>query len=219
MIRLDVNTDASIQLTARLERLHRSAFPSAVRNTLNDAAFEAKKLIPKKANENFTVRQKNLFSRFSKVEKAKGFDINSMVSKVGLDGTTQPKLIDGLAKQETGGTLKGRKLTPHNEARVSGSYGKKLKSKHQFKNIGKIGTRNKRIRNAKYFVIENGNKETVFENLGNNKIKPVYNKRKSKNTTLKKKPFIAPSAIEASRKMERFYFKNANYQFTRDLRR
>ncbi len=42
-MKLDVNTDSAIQLTAKLERLHRSSFPSAVRNTLNDAAFDMKK--------------------------------------------------------------------------------------------------------------------------------------------------------------------------------
>ena len=84
-MRLDVNTDAAIQLTAKLEKLHRSAFPSAVRNTLNETAFNAKKLIPKNTDNNFTIRQKNLFSRFSKVEKATGFDVKSMSSKVGIE--------------------------------------------------------------------------------------------------------------------------------------
>lgn len=217
MIKLDVNTDSAIQLTAKLEKLSKSAFPSAVRSTLNDAAFEAKKILPKKANQNFTVRQRNLFTRFSRVEKATGFNVNTMASKIGLDGNSQPKLTDGLAKQETGGSLTGRKLTPHNMGRVSGSYGKKLKAKHQFKNIGKIGTKNKRVKGAKYFLIENGNKQTVFENRGK-KIVPIYNQRNTKTTRLKSKPFIKPSAIEASKSMDRFYFKNASYQFKKYLR-
>jgi len=216
-MKLDVNTDAAIQLTSKLEKLSKSAFPSTVRNTLNDAAFESKKLIPKKANENFTVRQKNLFSRFSRVEKAQGFEVNKMNSKIGLDASYQPKLVEGLAKHETGGNLEGRKLTPHNMGRVSGSYGKKLKTKNQFKNIGKIGTKNKRIKGSKYFVIKNGNKETVFENMGK-KIVPIFNKRQSKTNRFKKNSFINPSAIQASKKMDIFYFKNANYQFKKYLR-
>lgn len=216
-MKLDVNTDAAIQLTAKLEKLHRAAFPNAVRSTLNDAAFESKKLIPKKANENFTVRQKNLFSRFSKVEKATGFDIKSMKSKIGLDGNTQSKLTDGLAKQETGGSIEGRKLTPHNLGRVSGSYGKKLKAKNQFKNIGEIGTKNERIKGAKYILIENGNKKTVFE-VSKKKLTPIYNKRNTSISKVKSKPFIRPSAEKASKSMYKFYFKNASYQFKKYLK-
>lgn len=217
-MKLDVNTDAAIQLTAKLEKLHRSAFPSAVRNTLNDVAFEAKKLVPKKANQNFTVRQKNLFSRFSKVEKAKGFDVKNMVSSIGLDGTTQPKLTKGLATQETGGNIEGRKLTPHNLGRISGSYAKKVKAKNQFKNIDKIGKVNKRVKGSKYFRIKNGSKETVFEQVSKTKITPIYNVRKTKNTRVKPQPFIRPSAIEASKQMERIYNKNAQFQFKKHLK-
>ena len=216
-MKLDVNTNASIQLTAKLEKLHKSAFPSAVRNTLNDTAFEAKKIVPKKADEQFTIRQKNLFRRFSKVEKAQGFDVNKMNSAIGLDGTSQLKLTSGLAKQETGGTLEGRKLTPHNKARVSGSYAKKVKSKNQFKSIGKIGTKDKRVKGSKYFMIKKGSKGTVFES-NKGKLTPLYNYRSSPTTRLQRKPFISTSALEASRKIEAFYFKNANYQFKKYLK-
>ena len=88
-MKLDVKTDASIQLTAKLEKLHRSAFPSAVRNTLNDVAFETKSLIPKKAEGKFTIRQKNLFKRMSLVNKATGWNINNMIlMEVDITGLT-----------------------------------------------------------------------------------------------------------------------------------
>lgn len=216
-MKLDVNTDAAIVLTAKLEKLHKSAFPSAVRSTLNDAAFETKKLVPKTASTNFTIRQKNLFSRFSKVEKAKGFDVKTMSSAVGIEKGTQSKLTDGLAKQETGGNIQGRKLTPHNKGRVSGSYGKKMKTKNQFKNIGKVGTRTKRIKGAKYIIIEKGNGGTLFE-VNKKKLTPIYNLRSSKISRVKAKPFIFPSALETSKKMDRFYLKNAQFQFKKHLR-
>ncbi len=216
-MRLDVNTDASIQLTAKLEKLHRSAFPSAVRNTLNDVAFESKKLVPKKANEEFTVRQNNLFKRFVLVQKAKGFDVSKMNSAIGLDGTSQTKLTEGLAKQETGGTLKGRKLTPHNMGRISGSYGKKLKAKFQFKNLDKISTTKKRIKGSKYIRIDKGSKGTVFESK-KGKLTPIFNYRQNPTQRLSRKPFINPSALEASKKIEALYFKNAQFQFNKYLR-
>lgn len=215
-MRLDVNTDASIQLTAKLEKLHRSAFPSAVRNTLNDAAFETKKLIPEKASSEFTIRQKNLFKRMSIVQKANGWNVNNMVSKIGIDGS-KGSLSDGLEKQETGGNLEGRKLTPHNMGRISGNYAKKLKVKNQFSKIGKIGTKNKKVKGSKYFRIDKGSKGTVFENLGN-KIVPIYNYRSNPVSNLKKRPYIQPSALEASKRMEQIYFKNAQFQFKKHLK-
>jgi hypothetical protein len=215
-MKIDVNTDASIQLTAKLEKLHRSAFPSAVRNTLNDVAFETKKLIPQKAEGNFTIRQKNLFKRMSIVEKAKGWNLNSMVSKVGIDGS-KGGLSDGLEKQETGGNLKGRKLTPHNMGRISGNYAKKLKVKNQFSKIDKIGTSKKRVKGSKYFRIDKGSKGTVFESKGK-KIIPIYNYRSNAVTNLKKKPFIAPSAKDAINQIEIIYNKNAEYQFKKFLK-
>lgn len=218
-MRLDVNTDASIQLTAKLEKLHKSAFPSAVRNTLNNVAFESKKLIPQKAEGNFTIRQKNLFSSFTKVEKANGWNVNSMVSKIGIDGSKPKgeKVAKGLELQETGGNLKGRKLTPHNMGRISGSYGKKLKFQKRFDKISSIGTKKERVEGSKYFRIDKGSKGTVFERKGK-KIIPIYNYRSNPVSNLKKRPYLQPSALEAAKRMEQFYFKNAQYQFKKFLK-
>lgn len=218
MVRLDVNTRELIELTNRLNRLHRSAFPSAVRNSLNEVAFDAKKNVPLVANENFTIRQKNLFSRFTIVDKAKGFNVNNMVSKVGLDGSKQQKLTSGLAIQETGGVIQGRKLIAHDMARTSSSSNKKVKSKNYLKNINNIGTSGNRKRGSKYFTIKKGNKETVFERISKSKIVPIYNKRNTRATRIKEKPFIVPSAIKASLKMDEIYKKQAEFQFRKYMR-
>lgn len=215
-MRLDVNTDASIKLTAKLERLHRSAFPSAVRNSLNEVAFNSKKLVPKTASENFTIRQKNFFNRMTIVNKASGFDVSKMVSKVGIDGSK--KISEGLEKQETGGNIQGRKLIAHDMSRVSGSNAKKVKSRNFLKKLNNIGTAQKRIKGSKYFRIKKGVKETVFERTGKNKITPIYNYRKTKISKVDSKPFISPSALQASRQMESIYKKQAEFQFRKYLR-
>lgn len=220
MIRLDVNTKPLIGLTNKLNNLHRSAFPSAVRNSLNEVAFDAKKNVPLVANQNFTIRQKNLFNRFTVVDKAKGFNVNNMVSSVGLDGSKQKKLTEGLAKQENGGTILGRKLIAHDMARTSSSPNKKVKTKNYLKNINNIsspGPGNRR-RGSKYFTIKKWNKETVFERVSKSKIVPIYNKRKNRNTRVEAKPFIRPSALKASLNMGRIYQKQAEYQFRKYLR-
>jgi len=217
-MRLDVNVDGAIQLTARLERLNRSAFPLAVRSTLNDLAFESKKIVPTKAASNFTIRQKNLFKKFVLVNKANGFNVNSMRSEIGIDSQSQPKLSKGLETQELGGNLTGRKLIANDKARVSGSNAKKIKSKYNFRNMPKMGTRNNRIAGAKFFIIKKGNKGTVFENKGSGLI-AIYTYRSNPVNRLQSKPFIKPSALKASEKTLLFYQKNADYQFNRALRR
>lgn len=217
-MRLDVNIDGAIQLTARLERINRSAFPLAVRSTLNDLAFESKKIIPKKADNNFTIRQKNLFKRFILVNKAIGFNVNSMSSEIGIDQQSKPKLSLGLEKQETGGTLKGRKLIANDKARVSGSNSKKLRSKYYFRNMTKMGTRTNRVSGSKFFIIKKGSKGNVFENKGN-RIMPLFTYRNNPVNRISKRPFIKPSALKASEKTFIFYKKNAQFQFNRALRR
>lgn len=216
-MKLNVNTSASIQLTAKLEQMHRSAFPSSVRNTLNQTAFAAKKNVPKKAGENFTIRQKNLFNRMTVVEKASGFNVSTMVSKVGIDGSKQ-SLSSGLEKQETGGTIVGRKLIAHDMARVSNSNAKKVKSKNLFSRISKIGTAKKRVAGSKYFRIKKGSKETVFERVSKKKIVPVYNYRNNRNSKVKSKPFIFPSAVLASKDMEKEYQRQAEFQFKKYMK-
>lgn len=218
MIRLDVNTKPLIALTTKLNGLHRSAFPSAVRNSLNEVAFDAKKNVPLVASQNFTIRQKNLFNRFTVVEKAKGLNVGNMVSRVGLDGTKQKKLTEGLVKQETGGTILGRKLIANDMARTSSSPNKKVKTKNYLSKITNIGTPGNRKRGSKYFTIKKGNKATVFERLSKSKFVPIYNKRQTRNSRVQAKPFIAPSALKASANMDIIYRKQAEYQFSKYLK-
>lgn len=213
---LNVNTDAAIQLTAKLEKLHRSAFPSAVRNTLNDLAFEAKKQIPLEANDQFTIRQKNLFNRFSIVEKASGFNVGSMVSKVGIDGSKLTTIAEGLEKQETGGTITGSKLIPNDKARISGSYAKKVKMKNRLSGI-KIATRKSPIKGAKYILLKKGGQGNVFE-INNGKLTPVYTYQQTRQKKIQKRPYIQPAVKTAVSKTEAFYKKNAEFQFKKHLK-
>lgn len=201
-MRLDVNIDGAIQLTARLEKLNRSAFPVAVRSTLNDMAFEAKKNIPNQASQKFTIRQKNLFKRFSGVEKAKGYSVNNMQASVGIVDNGKPKLAKGLATQETGGNLRGRKLIAHDMARQDDLREKKIMTKFHFKKTD----------GKKYFKIN----KSIFKNEGDT-IRPIYIYRPNRNTRLQKRSFIKPSAFKASEKALIFYRKNAEYQFNRAL--
>lgn len=219
MATFDVNNEGAIALTAKLERLHRSAFPVAVRSTLNDAAFKTKSLVPKAAGAKFTIRQKNLYKKFIVVEKAKGFDLKAMASTVGIDGAASKgrRVAKGLAAQETGGTVNSRKLLPMDQARISGSYGKKLRSKNQFSKINIAQAKNRKP-GSKYVLIKKGSRGTVFDTSKKGKLTPVFSYRQTNKTRLSARPVIKPSARLAASKMNRFYVLNAEKQFKRLLK-
>lgn len=110
-MQLDVNTDSAIQLTAKLEKLHRSAFPSAVRNTLNDLAFDMKKKqIPNSFKQNFKPKSGTVpfVKKLLIVDKAVGFNTNEMKAVVGFLNPTNnvdKRFVEGLQKQEDGGVI------------------------------------------------------------------------------------------------------------------
>jgi hypothetical protein len=124
-------------LSKGFEGLHKSAFPVAVRGVLNSLAFDMKQnTLLKSAKLSFVERQPNFFKATSRVEKANGFDVNSMKATVGFIGKNQA--IDDLEKQERGGSIGGRSFVPMDTARTSGSPKKKIKPAARLTNIQKI---------------------------------------------------------------------------------
>ncbi len=244
----NINTEASIQLTAKLGKLHRSAFPVAVRGTLNDAAFETKKQVPKIAASKFTTRQKTFFKAFSTVNKATGFDLRNMKATAGINSTKTKgsRVAEGLEKQEFGGNIESRKLVPYNYARTSNSRGKKVAKKNQFENLkntvrirgrGNKGTRKSRLvarvmvakrLGASHMITNRGGKGTLFEISGVSqsiktrklrfKLTPLYRYRDSNISKVSKRPFMQPAAKLASGKMLKFYQTQADKQFKRLLK-
>lgn len=245
---LNVNNDEVIALTSKLERLHKSAFPSAVRNTLNNAAFETKKNIPLVARTKFTTRQRTFFKRMSVVDKAQGFNIDNMVATVGIDSSKNPVLAENLESQEYGGMVKAKKLIPHDDARVSKSQNKRVSAKN---NLNKVrahdatpafrrhrGTRRSKfvasvMSTAKsgksHMLLKTTTRGTIYEvkNVSSNrktgglkfKIKKLYSIREKRNHTVKGQFFVNKSASMASKRIEEFYIDNAEFQFKKALRK
>lgn len=144
-MQLNINIDKVVVFTNKLEKMHRSALPVAIRETLNSAAFDVKKnTMPEYANKEFTNRTKNFFKANSKVNKATGFDVNSMEAVVGFyenklknQGTNYA--VKDLEQQEEGGQIGGRSFIPLKQARTSRSWNKNVKSEARRANIkGKI---------------------------------------------------------------------------------
>lgn len=242
----DVNTDASIQLTAKLERLNKSAFPSAVRNTLNNAAFEMKKQIPITASKKFITRQKSFFKRMSVVDKANGWNVNKMKSITGIDGRDK-KLAKNLEAQEFGGIVMGNKLVPHDDSRVSRSNRKRVSSKNflnkvQAHNATKAfkahkGTRNSKFVAAvmstaksgkKYMMLKSKNRGIVYQVTGLSqnlkskklrfKLKKLYIFRSKNTNRVKSNNYIKDSSVMIQKQIPNYYKKNAEFQFRKTLK-
>jgi hypothetical protein len=90
------------KLAADLEKAKKTAFPYAMRDAVNGAAFEARRIWGEEIRRTFTTRNTFTAGRALQVEKAKGGgragDIQAMV------GSTAAFM----AEQETGGTLQGK---------------------------------------------------------------------------------------------------------------
>ncbi len=120
-MKLNINSNAVVNQTNRLEKLHRSALPVAIRETLNNAAFDVKKnTMPKTAKE-FKKRQPNFFKANSKVEKANGFDTKSMKAVVGFFENNlvgKNYAVKDLEQQEKGGEIKKKSFIAQKGGRV-----------------------------------------------------------------------------------------------------
>ena len=246
-MRLDVNTDAAIQLTAKLEKLHKSAFPSAVRNTLNQCAFDMKsKEIPKSFKSNFKTKTGTLpyVKKLIQVDKATGFNVNSMKSVVGFlnpSNTGDKRFVEGLYKQEKGGIIDDglRYLKYARGGRVNGRVQTENyydKSKVISGRSKRKGTRKSKFVARAYASLKSGKPlfmnsmkgnflvkvSTVSSEVSSKKLSFKFNfvaqSRKISKTVLKRTDFVKEASENQVKNIEAIYAKNAEYQFKKYLR-
>ena len=238
---LNVNTEAVINLTAKLERIKKSAFPSAVRSSLNDAAFEMKgRNIEESARKNMTVRNRTVFKKFTGVKKATGFNVGSMQSEVGFipkDGIKGSKVPEGMERNEIGGTdTEGAMYLP--KSRTSNNKNRLVRRKARFDKSKLIKGRprtKKSVSNTLNMIssFEEGKATFITTKKGRFLVmvkKVDYNSVTNKHTfeldflmrNRKKNPaktkathFNKEAAIKTSKQIEAFYIKNANYQLSK----
>lgn len=242
----NVNTDAIIHLTAKLERLNKYAFPSAVRSTLNDAAFEMKKRnIVESAQKNMTVRNKTFFRKFTGVKRANGKIINSMFSEVGFINTDAnpikgKKAIEGMESNEVGGSDATGSMYMK-KARTANSANRLVRKKARFdkSNLAKGRVRNKKSASNTMNMISSFQEkkptfvktkkgtflvqvEDVKYNMGTkkNEFKLIFLMRSRKKNVAKAKAthFNKEAAVRTSKQIEMFYTKNAEFHFNRVIK-
>lgn len=236
-MQLNVNTDAVVAFTNKLEKLHRSAFPVAVRSALNAAAFDMKKNeILKSADDTFTVRKSNFFKANSRVEMATGFDVDNMKSAVGFTGKDQA--IDDLEQQESGGKIKSRSFIPMKPARTENSNKKLVRPNARLKNIKIVDASKASGANDKQKFVKsvfhagvggvvlsefNGRSFLWKVNSlkrtkdGSFKLTPLYSFEKGRQVSVKATHFMAKATKKTTPKIEKFYIDAAEKQFKKAL--
>jgi len=194
----NVNTQACVVLVNKLEQLHKSALPLAIRGTLNAAAFDVKtRTLDESATKNFIRRSPTFFKRFSGVNRATGWNINSMQAEVGMTaeggGKNELKARTAVANmeiQEEGGKI-DKGLDYLKAARTGGSLDNTVAGKRRWKNANTIkgvfthnGTAKSRIVAAAYMALSMGKLQKVKIN-GRNFYRLVTGISKSKKGKIK----------------------------------
>lgn len=242
--RFNVNTSEVLHLTAKLERINRSAFPSAVRATLSDAAFEMKqKNILESAKKNMNVKQPNFFKANTGVERARfNRNVEAMSATSGFvnkRGIKANKAVEyGMEANEIGAvdntgmmykkaTRTGRGLVRRNryydKGKITKSY---LRSNIKTKKT----TKGSYVQRAFSSLIDKapvmvdtkvGRAMIMVKSIKNVKGKLriksdlLMMDRTTKKAKAKATHFNKEAAQKTQKQMEVFYKKNAEYQFAR----
>lgn len=208
---IKVNVQNVDRLANKLKETAAFAYPTVIRNTLNNAAFEARKLVPAEAKEIFTTRNKGLFKAFVQVEKATGKDVRTMQSAVGIRNDSKSKLASDLSQQEIGGTVQDRGLIPMKQARVSSSNEKSVKKSNYLNNIQISRSKKKGTGTGFIMISKNGSAGTIFATKKGKKngLTPIYSFKRNRKANLKRRAFIQPAALKARNKIPEYFVEAA----------
>lgn len=131
-MKIQVNSDAVVVWTRNLERMGKTAFPNAIRKTLNKTALDVKKnTMPDKAKV-FVNRSPNFFRANSKVNFANGNNIKTLHSIVGMFDNkltgAHNYAVEDLQQQEHGGKIKKKSFIPLPGSRTGKSIRKPVRA-------------------------------------------------------------------------------------------
>lgn len=216
------NIDARevVELTNKLEKLHKSALPVTVRTTLDDAAKDAKfNQVERAFKEQFIIRRPTFIKSQTVYNRSMNtFNINQMESSMGV--AESRKASKGLEKQETGGQISGRDYIPTNLARVSKNYKRRVsrsyyRSKMKVRNTQPI-TQIKDLIPAAYsegvgsvFLYKGVLIQIKSLKEGAMKFVNLYAVEPGRSVGVKSRPYISVAGERSSQKIPRIYKRNA----------
>jgi len=123
---LNVNTDELVVLTNKLEKMHKSDLPLAIRKSLTDTAWDMKKDTLQKSASRFRDRHPgNIYRTFTRVKKAEGFNVRNMEAVMGFKPLPRSDFAENQEEQNRGGTIDERTFIPMAEARGGNGQVKK----------------------------------------------------------------------------------------------
>ena len=239
----NINTDEAIAHVVRLEKMSKYALPSAIRGTLNNAAFRVKtKDMPLEADQTFENRQPNFFKANSKFESAKGNNVSQLKSSVGffenkLVNQGSNYAVKDLEQQEEGGAINKRSLIPT-------IFARKGKNK---RGLVRANARLSAIKNmvkAKNITAKNDNERFILaasiagqggfvlyknfvykilsapsSKLSSRKTKikaePIYSVRQGRRVSVKPTHFMKQATEKAAKDIPRDFNKEAERQITK----
>lgn len=140
MIKVEIDTRNIIGHIYTLSKLHKSALPVAVQQTLNGAAFDVKtKTMPTEADR-FEKRKPTFFKANSKVVPARGFNIDKMESTVGFIPKPGDKShsVEDLEAQEEHKQIDNRAFIALGTARQGNSFNRQIRTNNRMDKLPKI---------------------------------------------------------------------------------
>jgi hypothetical protein len=238
-MKIDVNSVELIKYSDKLEYLSKKALGYAIKNTLNNAAFDMKKkTILKSAEQNFDgFKSPNFFKKYTGVSKATESNINQMTAMVGIVPSSNSKVkkaLDGLEKQEFGGDSDG--FSYLKDARAGSKLDRYVSNKKYYDKENVISGRSKGKSTRKSAFVARAYRahkegKTMFmNNLKGNFLAEVKSFRKTKkglkiktkllmkereNTKIKPTKFMSEAGEESQMKMPQYYIKEAGEQIKR----
>jgi hypothetical protein len=242
-MQLNINTDAAVIFTDRLEAIGKSALPNAVRETLSKAALDVKKnTMPKTVDKQFESRRKNFFRANSIVDFAQGKDISSMRSAVGffenkLSAKTTNFAVKNLEQQEFGGNISNKAFIPLDNARVGKSYNRLVRANSRISKLKITSAKNQKgatkEQKFKVAVLKAGvggnvlgstkKGETILWRVqsilknGQPKLLALYDYQKGRSVKVDKTNFMKKSAEETQKNIDKIYVVEAKKQIDKYL--
>jgi hypothetical protein len=240
-MQLNINTNAVVAFTNKLEKMHKSALPSAIRGALNNTVFDVKtKTMPTESKSTFVNRQPNFFKANSRFEKASGFNMKQMKAQIGfiehgLKGRNNYAVQD-LQEQEHGGAIDRKSFIPLKAARISGNNNKNIRSNARLSSIKNIvnakkvnGKNNKQkfihgiAEAGKGGFVLSGKTLWKIDSFKKIKNKTVFKKtalysfRKGRKVRVKGTHFMQNASLKSGSKIEGFYILEAQRQIQKLL--
>lgn len=240
---LNINTDACVVMTNRLEKMHRSALPVSIRSALNSTAFDVKQnTLLASARASFIHRQPNFFKANSRVNMAIGFDVDNMKAEVGmksLGGTN--KAVEDLEQQERGGVIRGKSFIPLDDARTGKSTMRNVKAINKISQIlGVVNARNMngKTKQARFIAAatkaggggyvlgddQHGNRtlwriDSISSTRKNQKVKirktALYSYEQNRKVVVAGTNFMRTATMESYKKLEMYFVTEGNKQIER----